>query len=55
MAKHTRGLVTRHLCESGVTTRSVPAVAEIVGSAFDVALHEPARASAPWVLDVKPR
>lgn len=54
MAKHTRGLVTRHLCESGVTTRSVPTVAEVVGSALDVALHEPVRPGAPWVLDVRP-
>lgn len=54
-AKHTRGLVARHLCEAGVTARSVPVVADVVGGAFDVELHEPARAGAPWVLDVRPR
>ncbi len=55
MAKHTRGLVTRHLCQSGATAHSVPAVAEVVSRAFDAALHEPAAPSAPWVLDVLPR
>ncbi|MEO7421234.1 MAG: peroxide stress protein YaaA [Ornithinibacter sp.] len=55
MAKHTRGLVTRHLCEVGEAPRSVPAVAEVVGRAFDVDLHEPASRTAPWVLDVLPR
>ncbi len=53
MAKHTRGLVARHLCVAGVATRTVPAVAEVVGEAFDVELHRPARAGAPWVLDVQ--
>jgi cytoplasmic iron level regulating protein YaaA (DUF328/UPF0246 family) len=53
MAKHTRGLVARHLCEAGVATRSVPVVADVVAGAFDVELHEPARPTAPWVLDVQ--
>ncbi len=55
MAKHTRGLVARHLCEAGVAARSVPALTDVVAGAFDVALHEPARDTAPWVLDVLPR
>jgi cytoplasmic iron level regulating protein YaaA (DUF328/UPF0246 family) len=54
MAKHTRGLVTRHLCEAGVSARSVPVVADVVSGAFDVELHEPTRRSGPWVLDVRP-
>ena len=54
MAKHTRGLVARHLCQVGATPRSVPALRDVVGRAFDVRLHEPARAGAPWVLDVVP-
>ena len=53
LAKHTRGLVARHLCEAGVAARSVPAVAEVVAGAFDARLHEPARPAAPWVLDVR--
>ncbi len=54
MAKHTRGLVARHLCEAGVTPRSVPALADVVAGLFDVQLHEPGNARAPWVLDVMP-
>jgi hypothetical protein len=53
MAKHTRGLVARHLCIEGVAARSVRAVADVVGRAFDTELHEPPRAGAPWVLDVR--
>ena len=55
MAKHTRGLVARHLCEAGVSARSVPVVADVVSGAFDVEVREPARRSVPWVLDVHPR
>ena len=52
LAKHTRGLVARHLCEVGVTARSVPALADVVAGAFATDLHAPVRAGAPWVLDV---
>lgn len=55
MAKHTRGLVARHLCEMGEDPRSVPALAEVVAATFDVTLHEPARTGQPWVLDVSAR
>ena len=54
MAKHTRGLVARHLCVAGVTARSVPALSDVVAGAFDVRLHEPTSARAPWVMDVVP-
>ncbi len=54
LAKHTRGLVTRHLCLEGDAPRSAPALAEVVGRGFDVALRGPARPGAPWVLDVEP-
>lgn len=54
LAKHTRGLVARHLCRVGATPRSVPALAEVVAGGFDVRLHEPGNARAPWVLDVVP-
>jgi hypothetical protein len=30
-------------------------VADVVAGAFDVQLHEPARDTAPWVLDVRAR
>ncbi len=52
-AKHTRGLVARHLCVEGIAARSAAAVAEVVGRGFDVELHRPPRAGAPWVLDVR--
>jgi cytoplasmic iron level regulating protein YaaA (DUF328/UPF0246 family) len=52
MAKHTRGLVARHLCEAGDDPRSVPALAEVVGRRFQVGLTEPKRAGQPWVMDV---
>ncbi|HYN28573.1 MAG TPA: peroxide stress protein YaaA [Dermatophilaceae bacterium] len=51
--KHTRGLVARHLCIEGADPRAVPAVADVVGHAFDVTLTEPSRAGRPWVLDVR--
>ena len=55
MAKHTRGVVARHLCQMGEDPRSVPALAEVVAASFDVTLHEPARTGQPWVLDVSAR
>lgn len=55
MAKHTRGVVARHLCQMGEDPRSVPALAEVVAATFDVTLHEPARTGQPWVLDVSAR
>jgi hypothetical protein len=58
MAKHTRGLVARHLCVAGVAgvaARSVPALADVVAGAFDTHLTEPTGPRAPWVLDVVAR
>lgn len=52
MAKHTRGLVARHLCLAGQRARTPEKLAGIVGEAFDVALTPPARPGRPWVLDV---
>lgn len=52
MAKHTRGLVARHLCLTGQRARTPEKLAGIVGEAFDVALTPPARPGRPWVLDV---
>jgi cytoplasmic iron level regulating protein YaaA (DUF328/UPF0246 family) len=55
MAKHTRGLVARHLCTVGRDVRRVPQLADVLSDAFDVALTEPARAGRPWVLDATAR
>jgi cytoplasmic iron level regulating protein YaaA (DUF328/UPF0246 family) len=52
LAKHTRGLVARHLCRAGVAARSVPALADVVAGAFSTDLREPVRPGTPWVLDV---
>ena len=54
MAKHTRGLVARHLCEVGAVPRSVPDLRDVVAGAFDVRLSEPTNNKAPWVMDVVP-
>ena len=55
MAKHTRGLVARHLCECGVDVRSARALQDIVGERFETTLNKPARPGQPWVLDTRPR
>jgi cytoplasmic iron level regulating protein YaaA (DUF328/UPF0246 family) len=55
MAKHTRGLVARHLCQVGADPRPVPALAEALEDAFEVRLTEPRRAGQPWVLDATAR
>lgn len=55
MAKHTRGLVARHLCVSGQRARTPQKLAAIVGEAFDVELSPPARRGKPSILDVTAR
>jgi hypothetical protein len=55
MAKHTRGLVARHLCEVGADPRTVPALAEALEDTFEVRLSEPRRAGQPWVIDATAR
>ena len=56
MAKHTRGLVARHLCEHGSTPRTPKAVAAALADGpFTVDLTEPARAGRPWTLSVTSR
>jgi len=51
-AKHTRGLVTRHLAVAGASPRTPQALRDVVGAAFAVELHEPRRAGTPWELAV---
>ncbi len=52
LAKHTRGLVARHLCQAGVDARTPRRLADVVGQAFDVDLVAPASSGRPWVMDV---
>lgn len=54
MAKHTRGLVARHILEVGADPRSVPQLAEVLGERFEVRLTPPPRPAKPWGLAVSP-
>jgi len=50
LAKHTRGLVARHLCEEGVDAKSATALHTVVARRFEATLTEPANPGRPWVL-----
>ncbi len=51
-AKHTRGLVARHLVLSAAKPRHPEDLAEILSDAFDVRITEPERPGRPWQLAV---
>jgi hypothetical protein len=51
LAKHTRGLVARQVCEAGVDARTAPALERVVAQRFGTTLTEPARSGRPWILD----
>ena len=53
LAKHTRGLVARHLCESGVDARTARALQDVVADRFETTLSKPVRPGRPWVLDTR--
>lgn len=56
MAKHTRGLVTRTICELGLDPRRPEQLASsLADAAYDVSLDPPERPGAPWTLSVAPR
>lgn len=55
MAKHTRGLVARALCESAADPRHAAALRGLLGDRFDVDLTPPRRRGRPWVLDATAR
>lgn len=52
MAKHTRGLVIRHLLQAAVAPRTPPALAAAVEESFAVTLDRPRGMERPWVLSV---
>lgn len=58
MAKHTRGLVTRAICVTGIDPRSPEGLLEPLraafGERFEVALTAPTRIDRPWTLSVTP-
>jgi cytoplasmic iron level regulating protein YaaA (DUF328/UPF0246 family) len=55
MAKHTRGLVARHLCERGSDPRRPQQLLDALADEFSVSLSPPARAGQPWVLNAAAR
>ena len=55
MAKHTRGLVARHLLGVDREPRTPASLARALEPGFDVTLHEPAGPGRPWVLDTTAR
>ena len=55
LAKHTRGLVARALCETPPDPRRPEALAELLASRFSTHLQGPTRPGRPWVLDVPPQ
>lgn len=55
MAKHTRGLVVRHLCQAGVVARTPQRLQHIVSQRFNTTLTAPARPEQPWILDASPQ
>lgn len=52
MAKHTRGLVARHLLEVSREPRTPASLASALAPAFEVDLTGPTKAGRPWVIDV---
>ncbi len=55
MAKHTRGLVARHLLGVDREPRTPAALARALEPAFEVSLTKPDRTGRPWVLDTTVR
>ncbi len=55
LAKHTRGLVARALCESAADPRRPAALLDLLRADFDVSLTPPERPGRPWVLDALAR
>jgi cytoplasmic iron level regulating protein YaaA (DUF328/UPF0246 family) len=55
MAKHTRGLVARRLCEAGADPRRVESLPALLADRFDVRLLEPAGRGRPWTIETSAR
>lgn len=55
MAKHTRGLVTRHLLGVEREPKTPKALVRALEPAFEVSLTEPAKTGRPWILDATVR
>jgi cytoplasmic iron level regulating protein YaaA (DUF328/UPF0246 family) len=55
MAKHTRGLIARHLCEEGLDPRTAVALHRVVAQRFETTLTKPDRLGLPWILNASIR
>lgn len=55
MAKHTRGLVTRAICEQGLDPRRPAELASGLAPYFEVDLEPPTKPGRPWVLSTTAR
>ena len=52
LAKHTRGLAARHLCEEGTDAKTVRALTRVLDQRFETTLTNPTRPGRPWTLAV---
>lgn len=52
MAKHTRGLVSRTLCQEAADPRRPEELVDLLAPRHEVRLEQPSRPGRPWVLDV---
>ena len=50
LAKHTRGLVARHVCEAGVDARTTRSLERVLAQRFETTLTKPTRPGQPWIL-----
>lgn len=55
MAKHTRGLVARALCEHSANPSSPQALIALLEGRFDVSMSPPSSTRQPWVLSARER
>ncbi|MGB3828144.1 MAG: peroxide stress protein YaaA [Ornithinimicrobium sp.] len=53
MAKQTRGLVARALCENPTNPTSPQGLVPLLKDRFDVSIHEPSSVREPWVLSAR--
>jgi hypothetical protein len=55
LAKQTRGLVARHVCEAGVDARTTESLERVLAQRFDTTLAKPTRPGQPWILETTVR
>jgi hypothetical protein len=55
MAKHTRGLVARHVCEEGADARTAKTLERVLAQRFETTLAKPTRPGQPWTLEATVR